>query len=177
MSDCYCYIRSQTFQSALDPEGVLGPWRCLLQFISLQPVSGSQYWLSVSYPFTTSNFFLLYRKFCTTKVLLENGLPDATEDKLPLPGQSRRVYSLDDKIFVDEYLSSCGQRSYSPRIPTDLLQPVSGIIYIYYANKQTFRVAQSGQRLTTGWTVRDRIPVGTRFSAIPARSWGPPRLI
>ena len=27
------------------------------------------------------------------------------------------------------------------------------------------RVAQSVQRLTTGWTVRDRIQVGTRFSA------------
>ena len=28
------------------------------------------------------------------------------------------------------------------------------------------RVAQSVQRLTTGWTVRDRISVGTRFSAL-----------
>jgi hypothetical protein len=74
--------------------------------------------------------FLLYRKFCTTKVLLENGLPDATEDKLPLPGQSHRVYSLDDKIFEDEYLSSCGQRSHSPRILTDFLQTVSGRIYL-----------------------------------------------
>jgi len=40
---------------------------------------------------------------------LENGLPDATEDKLPLPEQSHRVYSLDDKIFEDEYLSFCGK--------------------------------------------------------------------
>ena len=29
------------------------------------------------------------------------------------------------------------------------------------------RVPQSVKRLTTGWTVRDRIPVGTRFSARP----------
>ena len=36
------------------------------------------------------------------------------------------------------------------------------------------RVAQSVQRLTTGWTVRDRIPVGTRFSARPDRLRGPP---
>jgi len=36
------------------------------------------------------------------------------------------------------------------------------------------RVFQSIWRLTTGWTVRDRIPVGTRFSARPDRSWGPP---
>ena len=35
-------------------------------------------------------------------------------------------------------------------------------------------VAQSVQRLTTGWTVRDRIPVRTRFSARPDRPWGPP---
>ena len=39
------------------------------------------------------------------------------------------------------------------------------------------RVAQSVQRLTTGWTVRDRIPVGTRFSARPDRPWGPPSLL
>jgi len=29
----------------------------------------------------------------------------------------------------------------------------------------------------TGWTVRDRIPVGTRFSARPDRPWGPPSLL
>jgi len=28
-----------------------------------------------------------------------------------------------------------------------------------------------------GWTVRDRIPVGTRFSAHPDRPWGPPNLL
>jgi len=28
-----------------------------------------------------------------------------------------------------------------------------------------------------GWTIRDRIPVGTRFSARPDRSWGPPNLL
>ena len=39
------------------------------------------------------------------------------------------------------------------------------------------RVAQSVQRLTTGWTVRDRIPVGMRFSARPDRPWGPPSLL
>ena len=37
--------------------------------------------------------------------------------------------------------------------------------------------AQSVQRLTTGWTVRDRIPMGTRFSDRPDRSWGPPSLL
>jgi len=35
-------------------------------------------------------------------------------------------------------------------------------------------VARSVQLLTTGWTVRDGIPVGTRFSAQPDRPWGPP---
>jgi len=33
------------------------------------------------------------------------------------------------------------------------------------------------RRLTTGWTVRDRIPGGTRFSACPDRPWGPPSLL
>ena len=28
-----------------------------------------------------------------------------------------------------------------------------------------------------GWMVRDRIPVGTRFSAGPDRPWGPPSLL
>ena len=32
-------------------------------------------------------------------------------------------------------------------------------------------------RLTTGWTVRDRIPVETRFSARLDRPWGPPSLL
>jgi len=31
-----------------------------------------------------------------------------------------------------------------------------------------------GIATTTGWTVRERIPVGTRFSAPPDRPWGPP---
>ena len=39
------------------------------------------------------------------------------------------------------------------------------------------RVAQSVWRLTTGWTVWDRVPVGTRFSARPDRPWGPPSLL
>ena len=30
---------------------------------------------------------------------------------------------------------------------------------------------------TMGWTVQDRIPVGTRFSARPDRPWGPPSLL
>ena len=39
------------------------------------------------------------------------------------------------------------------------------------------RVAQSVYRMTTGWTVRDRNPVETRFSARPDRPWGPPSLL
>ena len=39
------------------------------------------------------------------------------------------------------------------------------------------RVVLSVQRLTTGWTVRDRIPVGMRFSAHPDQPWGPPSLL
>jgi len=33
------------------------------------------------------------------------------------------------------------------------------------------------ERLITGWTVRDRIPVGAKFSARPDRPWGPPSLL
>jgi hypothetical protein len=39
------------------------------------------------------------------------------------------------------------------------------------------RVDKSVKRLTTGWTVRNRIPVETRFSASPDRLWGPPSLL
>jgi len=39
------------------------------------------------------------------------------------------------------------------------------------------QVAQSVWRLTTGWTVRDRIPVGMRFSACPDQPWGPTSLL
>jgi len=39
------------------------------------------------------------------------------------------------------------------------------------------RVGRSVLRLTTGWTVRGWIPVGTRFSARPDRPWGPPSLL
>ena len=39
------------------------------------------------------------------------------------------------------------------------------------------REAHPVYRLTTGWTVGDRIPVGTRFSARPDRPWGPPNLL
>jgi hypothetical protein len=38
-------------------------------------------------------------------------------------------------------------------------------------------VAQSVQRLTTGWMVQNRIPVGTRFSAHPDRPWDPLSLL
>ena len=38
------------------------------------------------------------------------------------------------------------------------------------------RLAQSVQRLTTGWTVRDRI-LWTRVSARPDRPWGPPSFL
>jgi len=50
-------------------------------------------------------------------------------------------------------------------------------IYIYIYIYIVGWVAQSLQRLTTGWTVRDRIPVGTRFSARPDRPWDPLSLL
>jgi hypothetical protein len=102
----------------------------LVEFISLHPISGSQYWLSVSCPFHPVKLFLLYRKFCATKVLSENGLPDAAEDKLPLRGKSNRVCSLYDKNFEDEFQSTCGQSSHTQRNLTKSLKPASGISFI-----------------------------------------------
>ena len=58
-------------------------------------------------------------------------------------------------------------------------------IYIYiYTHTHTHThihvvglVAQTVQRLSTDWTVRNRITVGTRFSTLPDRPWGPPSLL
>ena len=49
--------------------------------------------------------------------------------------------------------------------------------YSLNSSQSRSRVAQSVQRLTTGWTVRDRIPVRTRFSARQDRPLGPPSLL
>ena len=46
-------------------------------------------------------------------------------------------------------------------------------LHLYFVG----RVAQSVKRLTTGSTVRDRIPVGKRFSAHRDQPWGPPSLL
>jgi len=46
-----------------------------------------------------------------------------------------------------------------------------------FCNLYTYVVGRVAQRLTTGWTVRDRISVGTRFSTRPDRPWGPPSLM
>jgi len=48
---------------------------------------------------------------------------------------------------------------------------------LYVIQQFVVRVAQSAYRLTTGWTVRDRIPVGTRFYTCPGRPWGPSSLL
>ena len=39
------------------------------------------------------------------------------------------------------------------------------------------QIAQSVYQLTTGWTVQDRVLVGTRFSTRPGWPWGPPSLL
>jgi len=55
--------------------------------------------------------------------------------------------------------------------------------HIYFEQNYSSTYATSGpgssvgKRLTTGWMVRDRIPVGTRFSACPERPWSPHRLL
>ena len=57
------------------------------------------------------------------------------------------------------------------------IHTVTSIILATYWAVNVDRVARPVQRLTTGWTVRDRIPVGTRFSARPDRPWSPPSLL
>jgi len=56
------------------------------------------------------------------------------------------------------------------------------ITYIYiYEHTHSYiyagRVAHRVWRLTTGWTVRDRIPVGTSMLARPDRPWDPSSLL
>ena len=63
--------------------------------------------------------------------------------------------------------------SYTPTPPlgiSDMFQCELYLLTLPYMG----RVAQSVERPTTCWTVRDRIPVRTRFSARPDRPWGPP---
>jgi len=52
---------------------------------------------------------------------------------------------------------------------------LSDLIQLRYVD--VGQVAQSVWRLTTGWTVRDRILVVTRFSTHPDWPWGPPSLL
>jgi len=56
--------------------------------------------------------------------------------------------------------------SHSCKSPGTVANCVTSIYGVAEAYIYMFvgRVAQSVWRLTTGWTVRDRIPVGTRFS-------------
>ena len=59
-----------------------------------------------------------------------------------------------------------------------IVRKVIGGIYIYiYIYIYMGRVAQSVQRLTTGWRVRDQIPLGTRFFTRPDRLWGQPSIL
>jgi len=55
-------------------------------------------------------------------------------------------------------------------------------ILIIYLLQVQIHYCEPGSSVVTatelpGWTVRDRIPVGTRFSARPDRPWGPPSLL
>ena len=56
-----------------------------------------------------------------------------------------------------------------------------GVCFVLYLchlfNVFVGRVAQLVKRLTTGWTVRDRILVRTRFSTRPDQPWGPPSFL
>ena len=77
------------------------------------------------------------------------------------PGNDSRTYGL----------LTC--RTFLPIVQYVLL--LKYFILYYYCDVGP--VTQSVQRLTTGWTARDRIPVGTTFSARPDRPWGPPILL
>ena len=64
-------------------------------------------------------------------------------------------------------------------IINDLLQRISqpSLTQTSYSDLFTKSADYLLNSLTTGWTVRDRIPVRTRFSARPDRPWGPPSLL
>ena len=58
-----------------------------------------------------------------------------------------------------------------------LFQPTNAQTCITYNTIYICGPGTSVGIATDGWTVRDRIPVGTRFSARPDRPWGPPSLL
>ena len=87
---------------------------------------------------------------------------------------SLRFYSI-SMFLLHLYVSTPSLCFYSISMPPMPSLP----LYLHISNTKNLvdRVVQLVQRLTTGWTVRDRIPVGTRFFARPDRSWGPPSLL
>ena len=63
---------------------------------------------------------------------------------------------------------------------TQFITPLSGIITLLLVCICMYSGPGSSVGIATelpGWTVRDRIPEGTRFSARPDRPWGPPSLL
>jgi len=77
-------------------------------------------------------------------------------------------------VQISIYLMPCGVRKmpYATRFLT------STIPQIWHCRFEICGPGSSvGIQLTTGWTVRDRIPVGTRFSACPDRPWCPPSFL
>ena len=92
-----------------------------------------------------------------------------TGDCLDRAGVDKRFCYLEKP--VDSSATICDLERYFYK------SPLLFFIFVTYCPIFVGRVAQSVQRLTTGWTVRDRIPVGTRFSASPDRPWGPPSLL
>ena len=61
--------------------------------------------------------------------------------------------------------------------PTSFFLSSSHLLIHFFTYLSMGQVAQLVQRLTTGWTVLDRIPVRMRFSARPDLPWGPPSLL
>jgi len=103
----------------------------------------------------------IYIKFSDAKHAVYISRQIWVAPRLPQPIQNKRFDATHDPHYY-----------FCPLIHWNILLFIYVRTYLFVG-----RVAQLVQRLTTGWTVRNRIPVGTRFSARPDRPWGPPTLL
>jgi len=58
-----------------------------------------------------------------------------------------------------------------------ILRHIHCTLYMYITPTLCFSIIPLFIATTMDWTIRDRIPVGTRFSARPDRPWGPPSIL
>ena len=111
---------------------------------------------------------------------------------LSLPYSQKYTLQLYSRIFQQSFERSLcyngenksGKAFFPPRLLVprnyDLQKYCSNMNTISFVTKKSYSRNWPGSSVgiaTTGWTVRDRIPVGTRFFTRPNRPWGPPSLL